>query len=109
MLLKIATNLSKEIIIIKTASRLTGITLASAAAALLLAGCSSYGGGSAEATKASSAKMADVKCSGINSCKGSSACATATSSCKGQNSCKGKGWVKASKADCAAKGGKVIG
>jgi len=51
-----------EIITMKTASKLTGITLASA-----------------------------------------------TSACKGQNSCKGIGWVKASKADCAAKGGKVIG
>lgn len=47
-----------EIITMKTASKLTGITLASA---------------------------------------------TATSACKGQNSCKGIGWVKASKADCAAK------
>ena len=96
----------------KTASKLTGITLASAAATLLLAGCASYGGGSANTdttvTK-SAAKMADVKCSGINSCKGSSACATATSACKGQNSCKGQGWVKASKADCDAKGGKVLG
>ena len=94
----------------KTASKLTGITLASAAATLLLAGCS-YGGGSAgaDSMKKSSAKMADVKCSGINSCKGSSACATATSACKGQNSCKGKGWVKTSKANCSAKGGKVIG
>ena len=96
----------------KAASKLTGITLASAAATLLLAGCASYGGGSAKTDtmeKKSSAKMADVKCSGINSCKGSSACATATSACKGQNSCKGQGWVKASKADCVAKGGKILG
>ena len=94
----------------KTASKLAGITLASAAATLLLAGCS-YGGGSAstDTMNKSSAKMADVKCSGINSCKGTSACATASSACKGQNSCKGKGWVKTSKANCAAKGGKIIG
>ena len=46
-------------------------------------------------------KVAEVKCSGINSCKGTSACA-------GQNSCKGQGWIKASKADCDAKGGKVV-
>lgn len=92
----------------KTASKLAGITLASAAATLLLAGCSSYSGDSAKAAPAASAKMADVKCSGINSCKGSSACATASSACKGHNSCKGKGWVKTSKANCTAKGGKVI-
>jgi len=77
-----------------------------AAATLLLAGCST-GGDSASAAKASGAKMADVMCSGVNSCKGTSACAT--SACQGQNSCKGKGWIKTSKSECDAKGGKVIG
>lgn len=89
----------------KTASKLTGIALASAAAGLLLAGCSSYSSGG---TSATAAKVADVKCSGINSCKGKGACATATHACAGQNSCKGKGWIKASKSECAAQGGKVI-
>ena len=50
----------------------------------------------------------DVKCSGINSCKGTSACATATSACQGQNSCKGQGWIKATKQLCEAKGGKIL-
>ena len=90
-------------------SKLSGLTLASAAATLLLAGCSSYGGGSTSVAKAPAAKMASVKCSGINSCKGKSACATASNSCAGQNSCKGKGWIKTSKSECAAKGGKVLG
>ncbi|MEE9328450.1 MAG: hypothetical protein V3U71_14290 [Cocleimonas sp.] len=90
--------------------KLSGIALASAAATLLLAGC---GGDSAksEAKKAApeaAATVAEVKCSGINSCKGTGACGGASNSCAGQNSCKGKGWVKASKADCDAKGGKVI-
>jgi hypothetical protein len=89
----------------KTVSKMSGIALASVAATLLLAGCSSGGGYSEGAAK----KVADVKCSGINSCKGTSACATATNACKGQNSCKGQGWVKASKADCTAKGGTVSG
>lgn len=94
----------------KTAKKLTGVTLASAAAALLLAGCSSYGGDASNATASNSAaKMAKVHCSGINSCKGKSACATASSACKGQNSCKGKGWIPTTKAECAAKGGKVTG
>ncbi len=92
-----------------TAKKLTGVTLASAAAALLLAGCSGYGGDASNAAASSGAKMAKVHCSGINSCKGKSACATATSACKGQNSCKGKGWVPTTKAECAAKGGKVTG
>ena len=96
----------------KSASKLAGLSLAAAAATLALAGCSSYGnGGSAKkmAKPTSGAKMAKVKCSGINSCKGKTACATATNSCAGQNSCKGKGWIKTSKQECAAKGGKIIG
>jgi hypothetical protein len=58
---------------------------------------------------------AKVKCTGVNSCKGQSACKSASNSCKGQsackgasnsckgqNSCKGKGFVEMSKADCDA-------
>jgi hypothetical protein len=49
-----------------------------------------------------------VHCSGINSCKGTSACKTANNSCKGMNSCKGQGWLpEKSAAACEAKGGKV--
>jgi hypothetical protein len=94
----------------RTASKLSGVALASAAATLLLAGC----GGSEtakvdkEAMPEAATKVATIKCSGINSCKGTGACASATHACAGQNSCKGQGWVKASKADCDAKGGKVV-
>ncbi|MEH6457274.1 MAG: hypothetical protein V7749_13175 [Cocleimonas sp.] len=87
-------------------SKMSAITLASAAATLLLAGCSAS---SSAPVAAPAAKIADVKCSGINSCKGTSACATATSACKGQNACKGQGWVKATLTDCTSKGGKSIG
>ncbi len=94
----------------KTASRLSGVALASAAATLLLAGC---GGKSEtamekEAMPEAATKVATIKCSGINSCKGTGACASATHACAGQNSCKGQGWVKASKADCDVKGGKIV-
>ncbi len=93
-----------------TAKKLTGVTLASAAATLLLAGCSGYGGSASNASSMdNAAKSATVHCSGINSCKGKSACATATSACKGQNSCKGKGWISTTKEECDAKGGKVTG
>ena len=91
----------------KSLSKMSGITLASAAATLLLAGCSTGSYGTAAAPAA--AKVADIKCSGINSCKGTSACATATSACKGQNACKGQGWVKSTATDCTAKGGTVSG
>lgn len=50
-----------------------------------------------------------VKCAGINSCKGQSACQTAESACAGHNSCKGKGWLKSASAkECMSKGGTVI-
>ncbi len=70
-----------------------------AAAATLFAACA-----------ISSVAHADgVKCSGINSCKGQSACQTALSSCKGQNACKGQGWNEVSTAaECTSKGGKVL-
>lgn len=80
----------------------SGVTIATAAASLFLAGCASTGGSMMSA-------KADVHCSGINSCKGKSACKSAMNDCKGQNSCKGKGWLpKANKAECEAEGGEVI-
>jgi heme A synthase len=45
---------------------------------------------------------AKVKCEGVNSCKGHSACKTANNACKGQNSCKGQGFLEMSKKECAA-------
>jgi len=94
-----------------TVNKLSGFTLATAAATLLLAGCGGNSTTEKVAEKAAApdaTKVAEVKCSGINSCKGTGACGSATNACAGQNSCKGKGWIKASKADCEAKGGKVI-
>ena len=82
-------------------TKLTGIALASAAAAL-------FATGAAMAPLALAAEDGKVKCEGVNSCKGTSECATAKSACKGQNGCKGQGWVsKASKAECEKAGGKV--
>lgn len=50
-----------------------------------------------------------VKCSGVNSCKGTSECKTAKSECKGHNSCKGQGWVsKKSATECTKAGGTVL-
>ena len=49
-----------------------------------------------------------VKCAGVNECKGQADCGGESSSCKGQNECKGKGWVMASAEDCSAKGGSVV-
>jgi uncharacterized membrane protein len=79
----------------------TGIALATAAAALFATG--------AVLTPVVNATEGEVKCAGVNSCKGHSECNTATSECKGLNSCKGQGWVfKASKQECETAGGKVV-
>jgi uncharacterized membrane protein len=49
-----------------------------------------------------------VRCSGINSCKGQSFCATAKNACAGQNACKGQGWLKVSREECSYKGGHIM-
>src|SRR5262249_3999229 len=49
-----------------------------------------------------------VKCGGVNSCKGSGSCGGADHGCAGKNACKGQGWSEMSRKDCAAKGGKVV-
>lgn len=84
-------------------------SLALAAAALFINGCSK-GGESAEPQTASAAGGDNqVKCLGINECKGHGACGGPGGNvCAGQNECKGKGWIKVSQAECADKGGEVL-
>ncbi|MFZ5790494.1 MAG: hypothetical protein ACOY3L_07330 [Pseudomonadota bacterium] len=82
-----------------TFRKTTGIVLAAAAASLFLAAAAVPG----------SARAEEVKCQGINSCKGQSACKSAANSCKGLNACKGQGWLPtATEYDCLTKGGTVI-
>lgn len=91
-------------------------SLALAAAALFVAGCSKSGESAEPATAASEpeaggeAAASDVKCLGINECKGQAQCGGAPGghSCAGQNECKGKGWLKVSAAECTEKGGTVL-
>ena len=79
----------------------SAVAMASAAAALFAV--------SAPLTTAHAAADMSVKCSGINTCKGSSDCKTAKNECKGMNSCKGQGWnMKASAKECTSAGGKVV-
>ena len=68
--------------------------LASAAAALFVAG--------AAAPAFADEATGQVKCEGVNACKGESACKTASSECAGTNSCKGKGFVMMTPQECAA-------
>jgi len=78
-----------------------GIVVATAAAAL-------FASGAVKARAEEKAGGDNVKCVGINECKGKSACAGGGNSCSGQNSCKGKGMVVVPKAECEKKGGKVV-
>jgi len=83
--------------------RTTSFALAAAAASLLSACATMEDAGNKAKNMATSS--VEGKCTGINSCKGKSACQTAASACAGQNACKGKGWIKSSKDDCETKGG----
>jgi uncharacterized membrane protein len=47
----------------------------------------------------SSVVAAQVRCFGINNCRGQSFCATAKNACAGQNACKGQGWLRVSRQD----------
>ena len=85
-----------------TTRSIAKLSLATAAAALFSAAV-------VPAVHAADAGSTQVKCMGINACKGQSKCKTAENACAGQNSCKGHGWLLSpSASECAAKGGKVI-
>jgi hypothetical protein len=71
--------------------RFLGLTVASAAAALFVA---------ATPALAADSTMAQVKCYGVNACKGQGQCKTAMNSCKGHNSCKGQGFVMMDEKAC---------
>ena len=86
-----------------TAKKLSGLAIASAAAALFATGCVAMEGGGASST----AEEAKIHCMGVNACKGTSACATANNACKGHNACKGQGCLPMTKSQCEAKGGTV--
>lgn len=70
--------------------KLSSIALAAAAALAF----------STVAVTTAAAEEAKVKCEGVNSCKGTSACATADNSCAGQNKCKGHGFLQVTKTEC---------
>ncbi len=78
-----------------------GMLIASAAAALILAGN--------VVARAADKAGGGVECAGVNACKGKGSCKGAENACKGKNECKGKGFVDMSSADeCTKAGGKVI-
>jgi len=79
-------------------NKLTGIALATAAAAMF----------AVASVPVAHASDSTVKCMGVNACKGKSSCASASNSCKGQYSCKGQGFVEVPSKDvCDQLGGKT--
>ena len=80
--------------------KLSGAALAVAAAGFIGAG--------AMTTLATPAVAGDnVKCYGVNSCKGHNDCAGENNSCKGMGSCKGQGFLVMSAEECESKGGEA--
>ena len=82
-------------------------TLVASAVASLFA----FGAFAADAkapAKDSKAAASNVKCTGVNECKGKGACAGAGNACAGKNECKGKGVTAMTEADCKTKGGAVV-
>jgi hypothetical protein len=69
-----------------------GMAVAAAAAVLF---------GTGLVATAFAASEAKIQCTGVNACKGQSACKGANNACKGQNSCKGKGFLEMTKEECA--------
>ena len=64
--------------------------------------------GAARVASAADKKGEEITCSGINSCKGQGSCHGAGHACAGKNGCKGQGNTKTTKAECDAKGGKIV-
>ena len=98
-------------------------TLALAAAALFLGGCSKDQASTnpGEATPDGGAKAAatakKMKCFGANECAGQSGCdvpddrvepGSKGHACGGLNECKGKGWVLLTADECTAAGGEPL-
>lgn len=80
----------------------TRVSIAAASALMALASLTI--GTSVHAAEAA-AKEPVGRCYGINTCKGTSLCATAKNDCKGLNSCKGEGVLVRTKTACLAEGG----
>jgi uncharacterized membrane protein len=85
-----------------------GTVIASAVASLFAVGAYAADKAAAAPAKDTKAAAANVKCTGVNECKGKGACAGAGNACAGKNECKGKGVTQLSEADCKAKGGTVV-
>lgn len=78
------------------------ISIAATAALIALASSAAFNPASA------ADKEAVGRCFGLNTCKGTSLCATSKNDCKGLNTCKGEGVLVKTKTACLAAGGTLI-
>ncbi len=76
-----------------------------AAAAALVALAVASIGSPVRAADGTAPKEELGRCYGINTCKGTSLCATAKNDCKGLNACKGQGVLVKTPSECKAAGG----
>lgn len=76
------------------------LSLAAAAALIAMASASF-----ATAASAADSREKPGRCYGVNTCKGTSLCATAKNDCKGLNSCKGEGVIVKTPSECLKAGG----
>ncbi len=91
----------------KNLPKLSGLTLALAAAGLI-AGCTTTTASESTATAAAESETVDLAhCYGVNICKGHNDCGTAKNDCSGQASCKGTGFVAMPVKACGDIGGQV--
>jgi hypothetical protein len=81
----------------------TGVAIASTAAAIFLAGCSSTD----SSQHFDNPAYAKVKCYAANACKSQSECKTSMSSCEGHNTCKGQSFVLLEERACIEKLGRA--
>lgn len=79
-------------------NQVSGVSIALAAAALIVSGATLAAPAAAEGAKG--------HCVGANACKGQSGCKTAANDCKGMNACKGQGWLEMTEEECGKAGGK---
>lgn len=83
----------------------SGISIATTAALLALSALSQADAADTGTASGAAAQEQPGRCYGINTCKGTSLCATAKNDCKGLNSCKGEGMLVRTKTACLAAGG----
>jgi hypothetical protein len=76
----------------KQSTKASGAAIATAAALLF----------STVAVNTAGAAEAKMHCTGVNACKGQSACKTASNECRGMNTCKGQGFKEMTQQECDA-------